>query len=185
MAEAGVRLQRQSVLPDAIRLADVQCRIVGPLARFVLRGDALGVRRVSDLLETSVPAVMRAVSAGERTILWQGPDEFLILAPDADRTAMHAQIAAVLKDHPHSLVDVSQRNVALGLEGAAIEPLLATGIMLDLCEAEFPVGMVTRTLFGKADVTLWRQATDRFHLEVWRSFAPYVLGLLQAGSRGL
>ena len=49
------------------------------------------------------------------------------------------------------------------------------------CEADcahFPVGMATRTLFEKAEIVLWRIAPDSFHLEVWRSFAPYVWDLL-------
>jgi len=44
--------------------------------------------------------------------------------------------------------------------------------------SQFPVGMCTRTLLSKADITLWRTREDTFHLEVWRSFAGYVGGLL-------
>jgi sarcosine oxidase subunit gamma len=38
--------------------------------------------------------------------------------------------------------------------------------------------MCTRTLFGKAEIVLWRTAPDAFHIEVWRSFARYVLDCL-------
>ncbi len=38
--------------------------------------------------------------------------------------------------------------------------------------------MCTRTIFAKAEIVLWRTAPDAFRIEVWRSFAPYVLGLL-------
>ena len=34
--------------------------------------------------------------------------------------------------------------------------------------------MCTRTVFGKAEVMLWRTAADTFRIEVARSFAPYV-----------
>jgi sarcosine oxidase subunit gamma len=47
---------------------------------------------------------------------------------------------------------------------------------LDL--GEFPVGMCTRTVLAKADIVLWRTREDAFHLEVWRSFSGYVIGLL-------
>ena len=43
----------------------------------------------------------------------------------------------------------------------------------------FPVGMCTRTLFGKAEIVLWRMRADAWRIEVWRSFAPYVLGCLE------
>ena len=42
--------------------------------------------------------------------------------------------------------------------------------------------MCTRTVLAKADVVLWRRAEHRFHLECWRSFAPYCFDFLtQAG----
>jgi sarcosine oxidase subunit gamma len=39
--------------------------------------------------------------------------------------------------------------------------------------------MCTRTVFSKADIVLWRTQLDEFHVEVWRSFAGYVTGLLR------
>jgi len=38
-------------------------------------------------------------------------------------------------------------------------------------------------MFGKAEIILWRKADDAFRIEVWRSFAPYVLGCLAEASR--
>jgi sarcosine oxidase subunit gamma len=43
--------------------------------------------------------------------------------------------------------------------------------------------MCTRTLFSKAPIVLWRTAADAFHLEVWRSFVPYVQQLLRVVAR--
>jgi hypothetical protein len=45
------------------------------------------------------------------------------------------------------------------------------------------VGMVARTIFEKAEIVLFRSGEQAFRVEVWRSFAPYVLGLLQAADR--
>jgi sarcosine oxidase subunit gamma len=39
--------------------------------------------------------------------------------------------------------------------------------------------MCTRTVFAKADIVLWRTREDAFHVEVWRSFAGYVIGSLR------
>jgi len=39
--------------------------------------------------------------------------------------------------------------------------------------------MCTRTVFAKAEIVLWRTQPEQFHLEVWRSFAPYVWELLE------
>jgi sarcosine oxidase subunit gamma len=43
--------------------------------------------------------------------------------------------------------------------------------------------MCTRTLFEKSEIVLWRTAPDTFHIEVWRSFAPYVTALLAEVAR--
>jgi sarcosine oxidase subunit gamma len=40
--------------------------------------------------------------------------------------------------------------------------------------------MCTRTLFGKAEVLLWRRAAEEYHLEVGRSFAEYIRGCLRS-----
>jgi sarcosine oxidase, subunit gamma len=45
--------------------------------------------------------------------------------------------------------------------------------------------MCTRTVLAKAEIVLWRRAHDSFHLEVWRSFAGYVSGVLAEAAREL
>ena len=77
------------------------------------------------------------------------------------------------------MVDVGHRQAGLVLEGPGAMDALAAGCPLDLHPTAFPVGMCTRTVFGKAEIVLWRQDMDRFHVEVWRSFAAYVCGLLE------
>jgi heterotetrameric sarcosine oxidase gamma subunit len=54
---------------------------------------------------------------------------------------------------------------------------------LDLHLAAFPAGKCTRTVFGKSEIVLWRTATDTFHIEVARSYAPYVLACLEEARR--
>ncbi|MBS0396831.1 MAG: sarcosine oxidase subunit gamma family protein, partial [Proteobacteria bacterium] len=123
-------------------------------------------------------AACRAAVAGARAALWLGPDEHLLIAPEPEAAAVAAALTAALAAVPHSLVDVSHRQVAFEVHGPHAEWLLAHGCPLDLDAARFPVGMCTRTVFVKAEITLWRTAGDRFRLEVWRSFADYVTALL-------
>jgi sarcosine oxidase subunit gamma len=40
-------------------------------------------------------------------------------------------------------------------------------------------------VYAKAEVVLWRQGTQQFQLQAWRSFLPYVTGLLALGSQEL
>jgi sarcosine oxidase subunit gamma len=69
--------------------------------------------------------------------------------------------------------------VALSVSGPRATEVVNAFNPLDLDPAAFPIGMVTRTVFAKAEVVLWRTAPDAFRIEVWRSFAPYVEGLLR------
>jgi sarcosine oxidase subunit gamma len=81
-------------------------------------------------------------------------------------------------------VDVSHRQISLLVHGPHSALLLASGCPLDLDTRAFPVGMCTRTMLAKAEVVLWRTAAEEFHLEVWRSFAPYVTQFLAEAARG-
>ncbi|QGZ33161.1 sarcosine oxidase subunit gamma [Stappia indica] len=155
-----------------------------PLVRFVFRGDAAAAEKAGAAFGVPLPqSPLAAETSGERAALWQGPDEWLLLARpagdgpqavDALARSLAGEIAAALGDTPHSLVDVSERNVALLIEGPGASDLLNTHVFLDLDPAAFPVGMVTRTLFTKAEIVLWRTGGDAFALECWSSFAPYV-----------
>jgi sarcosine oxidase subunit gamma len=64
------------------------------------------------------------------------------------------------------------------VSGLHAPTILSGACPLDLDLGEFPVGMCTRTVFAKADIVLWRTQEQAFHLEVWRSFAGYVTGVL-------
>lgn len=119
------------------------------------------------------------VRAGDALCL--GPDEWLLKAPEADRARLLAALAAI--PAPHSAVDVSDREITLVLEGPAVLDLLATGCPRDL--ARMSVGHGARTLFDTAQIVLTREAADRFHLTVWRSFAPHVRALLDLAQREL
>jgi sarcosine oxidase, subunit gamma len=157
-----------------------------PAARFVLRGGEPVCRAAAAALAVDVPQqACRAASAGTRSCLWLGPDEWLVLAPATDGAALAAALAQALKDLPHSLVDVSHRQVALALTGQSAALLLAAGCPLDLDARAFPVGMCTRTMLAKAEIVLWRQASERFRLEVWRSYASYVTQYLAEAARGI
>ena len=112
---------------------------------------------------------LRAVLRGAHHILWLGPDEYLAMGdgpPD---------IAA------ESLVDVSHRTVGIRLEGARAAWCVNAFCPLDL--DDLPPGGCARTLFGKAEIVLWRRSDTVFHIETARSFLPYVWGCLEEARR--
>jgi sarcosine oxidase subunit gamma len=161
-------------------------RPLPPAARWILRGGPKVRLAAEAVLKLAVPAAAcRAVAAGDSAALWLGPDEWLLICREhaADETTL--ELRAALADVPHSLVDVSHRQVALEVSGPDAPLLLAAGCPLDLDAAAFPVGMCTRTMLAKAEIVLWRTAADVFRIEVWRSFAPYVSAFLGEAARGV
>ncbi len=150
-----------------------------PVVRHSLRGGADVLKAVDRALGIRhAPAACRAAISGSHTMLWLGPDEQLLLTEEADAGEISIRLAAALSGTDHSLVDVSHRQIAFALKGPHATWLLAHGCPLDLDLAAFPVGMCTRTVFAKAEILLWRTAVDTFRVEVWRSYADYVLALL-------
>ena len=137
-------------------------------------GAALGV-----LLGT-VPC--RAITARDRAALWLGPDEWLVFAPD-DEAGLVEQAMAAVGGLTASVVDVSHRTVSIELAGPRAVWCLNAFCALDLDQHVFPIGFCTRTLLGKAEIVLWRTESDAFHIEVARSFAPYVRGCLEEARR--
>ena len=173
MADAMIR--RTVALPTAAWLESPL-----PATRFILRG-APGARAAAgEGFGLSLPeTACRAATDGNRAALWLGPDEQLLLAPDGEADKIEAALARALQGHAYSLVDVSHRQVGIGIHGPRAEWLLESQCPLPLNLRDFPVGMCTRTVFGKAEIVLWRPAEQVFRLEAWRSFATYVVELLR------
>ena len=153
-------------------------------ARFSLRAGPAERATAASAFGLDLPARVGArASAAGRSALCHGPDEWVLHAPEAEAAAIRDAFAAIAAEASHSLVDISDREIALGLEGPAVLDLLACGCPRDL--ARLPVGAGTRTVFDSAQVVLTREAEDRFRLEVWRSFAPHVRALLTTATAEL
>jgi sarcosine oxidase, subunit gamma len=155
---------------------------VPPCVRLILRGRAAAVEAAAEVLGFALPVMpSRAVVAGGRSALWLGPDEWLILAALSDLVGV--ALGQAMQGVAHALVDVGHRQVGFELSGSAVAEVLNSGCPLDLDDAAFPVGMCTRTVFGKSEIVLWRVADETFRVEVVRSFAPYVRALLVEAAR--
>jgi sarcosine oxidase subunit alpha len=159
---------------DSVQLAEL-----APTTRLSVRAGASAGTSIGLALGVLLPTVpCRSIFARDRAALWLGPDEWLILAPEsASDLASRATKAA--GDHPASVVDVSHRSRTLEITGPRAAWCLNAFCALDLDGHAFPVGMCVRTLLGKAEVVLWRIAPEVFHLDVARSFVPYVWACLE------
>jgi sarcosine oxidase, subunit gamma len=168
------RLARRQGLGTAIELA-----VAPPRAKLVLRcrqDAAVAAGRTFGII---LPReACRAAVAGNRAALWLGPDEWLLLAEEGDAEAIFGEIETALAGMHHSCVDVSHRSCGVTVRGPHAAAVINHGCPLDLSEALFPDGMCTRTVFEKAEIILWRVEKHAYHVEVERSYAPYVWNML-------
>jgi heterotetrameric sarcosine oxidase gamma subunit len=155
-----------AVLAAASRdCAAVQLRALPEATRLIIRGTPSGL---------VLPETMRATVVDDRALLWLGPDEFMLLADG---------IVTIDAGANSAVVDVSHRNTALGVSGPRAAWAINAFCPLDLHPSAFPAGMCTRTVFGKSEIVLWRKEPDAFHIDVARSFAPYVWACLEEARR--
>jgi heterotetrameric sarcosine oxidase gamma subunit len=144
--------------------AAVQLAALPPATRLILRSAVTGM---------ALPETCRALVGDDWALLWLGPEEFLLLASRHIEPLPNAA----------GVVDVSHRDTALSVSGSRAAWLINAFCALDLHPSAFPIGMCMRTVFGKAEIVLWRTATETFRIEVARSFAPYVWACLEEARR--
>ena len=109
-------------------IAAVAIRALAPEARFVLRlsfADALKVGGVAGVM-LDLP-INTYNSAGQRLAARLGPDEWLLIAPEADAELVEAEVSKVLEGKHHALVDVSHRNTGLVVAGAGAAAAINAG----------------------------------------------------------
>ena len=156
-----------------------------PAARFILRGDVACAKAAGEAFGVPLPTTpCRAAQSDDRTAIWLGPDEWLLIATSEEPETTGAIFASALADRLYSLVDVSHRQRGLILRGRKSARALSAGCPLDLRPDAFPPTMAARTIFAKSEIVLWRQTDEGFHVEVWRSFCDYVVALLYESARG-
>lgn len=153
----------------------VVVRELAPALRLSLRVKPAHRATLGQALGLDLPLrVGERAQSGDTQALCLGPDEWLILAPEGAALADAAR--AVYAAAPHTLVDISDREVTLRLTGPAVLDLLAACCPRHV--AAMPVGSAARTVFDSATVVLWRDGPADFRMDVWRSFAPHVRSLL-------
>lgn len=140
-----------------------------PAARWSVRardGDALAA-----LLGRPVPLTIGQAADGLACL---GPDEWLLVRPAGSAIPTCA-------GQPLSVVDVSEREISLVVEGGRAQDILASGCPRDL--SRFAPGTARRTIYEGVEVVLWRESETRFAVDVWRSFAPWLwAALIKAAS---
>lgn len=109
-----------------------------------------------------------------RRVFCIGPDEYILIATPAERQTLWQKFEKLKTEFIFSTTDISHRNVGFILNGKQAAQMINMGCPLDLSLEKFPIEKCTRTIFESAEIMLFRAAEDKFQLETWRSFAPYM-----------
>jgi sarcosine oxidase subunit gamma len=157
------------------------------LAQVDLRGDAsdpafrAAVRRA---IGVDLPVAPNTVAqAGDRAVLWLGPDEWLVVG-DGDPAELESALARALTGLHAAAVDVSASRAVIALAGPYARCVLAKGCGLDLHPRSFASARCAQTLLARAQVILHQVAnTPAYRLHVRASFAAYLAEWLLDAAR--
>ena len=184
-----ITLQARSPLQDmAASMQTLSCDRValheGPLqTQMTLRGNAddkaflEGTKRALGVALPVKPNT--AASKGDIDVLWMGPDEWLILAPEGEAPRLVSTLKVMLSHQVFALVDISDNRTSLTLSGPQAWAVLNKSSHLDFHPRTWKKGMVAQSTFGRAQVIFWQ--TDKkpeFRLLVRNSFAAYLATFL-------
>ncbi|MBI0292981.1 sarcosine oxidase subunit gamma [Streptomyces sp. PRKS01-29] len=130
-------------------------------------------RRVEKALGAPLPHQCgHTTASGPYTIVWLGPDEWLVLSEAPIDTA---EVRQALAGDPGSVVDVSANRTTLELSGPAARQVLEKGCRLDLHPRAFGPGRAVSTTVGPVPVLLWQlDDAPTYRLLPRSSFADYL-----------
>ena len=120
----------------------------------------------------AAPETPKAVGTSDATLIWSGPDQFLVLSKGSRHTI---EALAPVFAGSASLSDQSHARALIGVSGDKARAMLAKLSSIDLHPDAFPIGAAAATSMDHTSVTLWR-GQDRngqavFNLLVFATFA--------------
>ena len=144
--------------------------------QWLLHADPSDVQALAAATGLSLPTkILTSGDASGWSALHLSPDEWLLVATGGEQgEGLAAQMEA--SGIAFSLVDVSDRSLALDVTGPLACDTLAGGCPIDL--ERMSDDCCTRTLLGKVTVLL-RRCGDRWQLHYARSLDGYVVELLR------
>ena len=187
-ATAASELQRSPLADRADALAVgsregiVTLRELPLLAQVSLRvADEATQRACGVALGVPLPVVGTANSDGGRSVLWLGPDEWLIVGIAGSDAQLLAALHSVTADAHASAVVVSSSRTVLELAGPGARDVLDGGCRLDLHPRSFGPGSCAATNVAQAAVFLHQTAPETYRLFVRSSYAWYLAAWLLDG----
>jgi sarcosine oxidase subunit gamma len=121
------------------------------------------------VLGTALPLVPNTLtSAGDRQVMWLGPDEWLVVAAGTE-TGLLGELSQAA-----SVTDVSAARTIIRIGGDRARDLLAHGCALDLHPDRFPIGSCAQSRLALANVIIARPDPTTFWIFARASYASYL-----------
>lgn len=112
------------------------------------------------------------------SVLWLGPTEFLVVAPEQAHDSLGgnliASLTGALGDAPGQVVDLSANRTTFELTGPRARAVLEKGCALDLHPRSFTPGTALATEVGNIPVILQKDGEESFRLFPRASFADFL-----------
>ena len=187
MAEAPAARSPLASLADALAGAsagDVSLAEQAGRARLNLRldaDDAEALTAAGAALGGALPLTPNTASTTVDgwSVLWLGPDEWLVTGPAERGGAIADALRARLAGRHHAATDVSAMYVTFALSGPRAREVLMKGCRLDLHARAFPAGACVQTALARANVILHRTGDGpAYEITVRNSFAHYLASWL-------
>ena len=152
-----------------------------------LRGnpqDAAFTQAVASVTGLALPLQANTATLGPgRTMLWLGPDEWMLQCEAGQAAALEKGLRAALSGQHFSVVEVGHGFTTLSVQGPGAGALLSRGCPLDFHHSAFKAGHMAQTHIARTNaIVLCRQTGTDYTLTVRRSFADYLFRWLSAAA---
>lgn len=139
-------------------------------------GDKGFLEAVEKTLEVSLPLKPNTGSVVNKvTILWLGPDEWLLITPSDKETHLYQTLGNSLSQIHASVTDITGGHTLLKLSGQSSTKLIAKGCSIDLHPRVFGSAQCAQTLLAKTPAVIWKpDGTSSYNIIVRRTYADYL-----------
>jgi sarcosine oxidase, subunit gamma len=130
---------------------------------------------VESALIATLPDANRVIGFAAGSVLWLGPDQFLIVTEPGGEASLVATLSAALRGRRGAVVDIGDSRTTIALAGPRARDLLAKGSGLDLHPRAFAPGQCAQSFLAKVKIALVQlDDVPSYHIIVERSVAEYL-----------
>lgn len=152
------------------------------LNKVVVKGNCLDPnpqKAITEVLGAGLPLTPNtALEAESQTVLWLGPEEWLVVSDPTTHPDTMDRLVHNLNDGRSLAVDVSDQRTVIEVSGEKARELLSKGTSIDLRSTIFGPGQCRQTVFATAFSILHCKEAAKFDFYIDQTFAEYVLAWL-------